>query len=1382
MSDNKSCFPWPRYWFPEGSSDYGTFIQHGYLTLPPPEHSLYFSTVPSQLTDLTQTPVLILLGEPGYGKSQSLIEERNRLNSEQADDLVIFCDLKTFGSGDQQSLQHYLLDQEKLRLVEQGQRLWVLLDGLDECMLPTPADWLIREFINKISNPERVFVRITCRASSWPELLEKAFLERWSSVTNEPVKIWRLCPLREEDVSTAAQVSQINAEEFLSAIAERNVEELAALPVTLRFMLKLFRQNQLPQQRTETFEKGLKLLCEDSPERRKSQKKSHVSTDTRFLAASKMALGYILHGCNGIWHGPGVDCPQGLFTTKEIVGTENYNDIQHTLDELAINETLELTGVFARLDLHRFQFASRTFAEFLAAWYIAKSTVPTLQKLKVVLHPESRRLIPDLYETAAWLAAIEPQFLAWLVTNEPYAALEADFATLAQGDLPALVDGLLALAAKEERPSYDKQRLSKLKYPGIESKLISLITDCTRPIASRALAIRIANACELQVIGLDLADLALNEQEDFSLRKLAVFTLEDMDDIAKTRLIPIAESDQALKAIALSILGPRLMGAEAFFKQISPTYLETVPSTLGYDISKDSFLSVLDADGLVIGLRWIAAHAPIGYDRFTTNRLKSRLLARAFNYLDEPSVVKALVGAMKALHSHYESFFDGLERDEPQNPFDDAEKRRIVLLELISQIDLNKLNTWIFSGESCIREEDCMWLLKQFDQTSSEDKRHLIASVINTLIQYRPNREVVEEVLNRVGVTISNPDPILAEHLAWQFCTMDLTNETTINCRKQYFEHQDQMQELQNLTRKNKEARQSQCLQYSPEAYIQTNLADCEAGNFNHWPDLVASLALQENGSQVFPHEPDSLPGWQKADDALRNRIVTVAISYLEQAAPPDDSVLMQNSRTINDVSGALAIAILAITNNLDRIPKEQLSRWCMEIVTHFFDQHETKEFIFRQARSIAPEAFDHAVLKVVDQEAEAGNISLLQSCRAVWHPDFLQQLASTRLNTQNWKFSSRLRLAELLISSNFDNIINQVMGWLASEPEADNRCAAANTLFQYAPAQAWVDIQQILTEDKAFARKVILAIAHSSGYSGTIYSKLDAGQLGWLYDTIRNLFPPTEDPPIPDHVYSPTPRHDTSNIRDGLIGQLRLLATPEAIKELDRICTAYPDTPWLVRARADAYNGLWRRERTRISFSETIKLLSDANSTVVRNSRELMIVIEEALQRFAHEAQHGSPPLAVFLWNEKQKTHFSEQRLSDFLKFYLDREWRGRRIIINREVEIRNLRDFGIGERTDLLIQTITSNSDAHQPQLCVVIEVKVDKNVKPEDIPEQLVGKYLDGESRASGIYLVGWFGKSRDTIEKLRENAVQCAEDNTTDRIKVNSLILDLSHPLQ
>lgn len=1371
MPDNKSSFPWPRYWFSEGSSDYATFVQSGYLTLPSPEHSHYYPVVPSQLSDLTQIPVLILLGEPGYGKSQALTEEHNRLNSEHADDLVIFCDLKTFGPGDQQSLQHQLLDEKKLKLVEQGQRLWILLDGLDECTLHTPADWLIREFITKIGNPERVFVRITCRASSWPQLLEKSFLERWSSVTNAPVKMWRLCPLREEDVSTAAQLSQINETEFLSAVAERNVEELAALPVTLLFMLKLFQQNQLPRQRTDIFEKGLNLLCEDSPERRKAQKKSQVPADTRFFAAAKMALGYILQGCNGIWHGPKVDCPQGLFTAREICGTENYNDIQHNLDELSISETLELTGVFARLDLHRFQFASRTFAEFLAAWYVSKSRVPTSQKLKLLLHPESQRLIPDLHETAAWLAALDAGFRIWLVNHEPEAALEADFATLAQADLPALVDGLLQLAVEEQRQSYSWKKLTKLNYPGIESKLSGLIVDGTVPIISRALAIRIAAACKSQSLGTELADLALNDREDFELRKLAMLAIQDMADIYKTRLIPLAESDHdlSIKAIALLVVKPKLMGAEAFFNQISPAYLETASSELRYVVYEDSFLGMLDANGLISGLKWVTQHAPIGHDQFTSNRLKSRLLAKAFDNLNTEGVAQALVDAIKALRQHYEFLFDGLERNHPQNFFDDTVNRRIVLAELIKKVDASDI--WKFFSLNCFREVDCSWVFNQLDNTSLESERHVIAVIIDHFIRRYETRNAVEEVLRRAGLDVNNPDPILAKHLAWLISSMDLTSEETIRLKAQFWGNKTLMAELN-------QPRQAQSLPNPPEFYIKTNLIACEAGDFNRWANLITSLGLDEDGSQVFAHDPDSLPGWQIADDTLRSRIAEVAINYLERSEPPNEAILLQNSRTLAQVACGLAVAIVADTNNLQRLSNENLNRWCLVVVTHFFE-HETQQRIFRKLRSIVPEAFDIAVLKQVDQEAKVGNVQILNSCEEIWHPSFLQQLAVCRLNHYEWPFYSRLRLAELLIRHKVEGVIEQLIDWLTIEQDSSNRCSIVKTLFLNALIQTWPILQKQLADETELAQQAILAVADNAWRTTSVYSKLDVEQLGWLYDRIRSLFPPSEDPPTPNGVFTPYPRLEVVQFRDSIVGWLVGLATPAAIKELDRICQAYPDSPWLIRAKADACKNLWRQERTQLSFAESIRLLSDPNSTVVRDSQELMVATKEALERFAHEAQQGSPPLIVFLWNgNKPRAPVSEQKLSDFLKFYLDREWRGRRIIINREVEIRNWRDFGIGDRTDILIQAHTPNGDS----ACVVIEVKVDKNVKPEDIPEQLVGKYLDSESRTCGIYLVGWFGKSRYTIESLRESADQYAADNSTDKIKVNSLILDLSHPLQ
>jgi hypothetical protein len=1366
MPKTSSDFPWPRYWFPEGNSN-NEFVQSGYLSLPSAEYRHYYQALPKQLAELTQIPVLILLGEPGYGKSHALQDERKRLEVEHTEDLVIFEDLKSFVPGSEQRL----LDSDTFKLVEQGRRLWILLDSFDECTLPAPGDWLISNFINKVKHPERVFVRITCRPSHWPEKLEEAFSERWRSVAKSAVESWRLCPLRQDDIRIAANRSQIDAEGFLNTVTERNVEQLAALPVTLQFMLRLFQVDRLPKVRTEIFEQGLELLCEDSPARQEISIKSQIPASDRFRVATRIALGYVLQGCHSIWLGPRVQCPIGLFDAKQVTCKE----VSHEISDEAVKETLELTGIFARLDGKQFQFASRTFAEFLAACYIAESPVPTDQKLKVLLHPDSQRLIPDLHETAAWLAALDADFLIWLVNHEPEAALESDFATLAQADLPALVDGMLRLATEEQRPSYDWQRLAKLQYPGIESKLSAVITDSSASFVARALAIRIVNACELQTLGTELAELVLNDSEDIALRELATSRIANMADTAKKRLIPLAEStlDLSLKAKALSVIGPGLMGFEAFFNQISPAYVEISPHDLRFMIDEDSFLDQFDVEGLIVGLNWITNHVPIGCDSYTSNRLKSQLFVRAFIHLNEMGMVTTIVRAMKALRSHNQSFFDDLDRNKQQNPFDDANKRHIILTELINQIDLESVNDWIFFGERCFRQEDCGWLFQQYDQERSDEKRVLIATIINQLIQSFENREAVEEVLNRASLEVSNPDPILAECMSWLINPTDLTSQAAINSREQYFR-------LKALSQNNELRRQTKSLPNPPDYYIQTELEACEAGDFSHWSNLIASLALEKDGSKKFPHEPESLPGWQKADDTLRNRITEIALNYLENAETPNEKILLENSRTFAQAACGLAVIIVADTNNLQRLSGEHLSRWCLVIVTHFCEP-ETQQRIFKKLRPIVPDAFDDAVLKKIDREAEAGNLSLLQSCRKIWHADFLQSLADTRLNASNWLFSSRLSLAELLLKNNIDNIVQQLVGWLKNETDTANQCATAISLFRNAPVQAWDSIQSILTEDDEIAREVILAVAYSGGYSDNIYSDLDADQLGWLYDRIRALFPESEDPNDNDQVHTVTPRHDAGNMRNNMIGLLVKMATSEAVKELDRICQAYPDSPWLIRARADACKNLWRQERTRLSFAESIQLLSDAHASVVRNSRELMIVVEEALQRFAHEALHGSPPLAIFLWNEGEKKPYSEQRLSDFLKFYLSREFRGRRIIINREVEIQNWRDRGIGERADIFVDAIVPDNNSHRPNPCVVIEVKVDKNVKPEDIPEQLVGKYLDGESRTCGIYLVGWFGKSRSTISELREKVDKCASDNTSEEIKVNSIVLNLCHPL-
>jgi len=113
-------------------------------------------------------------------------------------------------------------------------------------------------------------------------------------------------------------------------------------------------------------------------------------------------------------------------------------------------------------------------------------------------------------------------------------------------------------------------------------------------------------------------------------------------------------------------------------------------------------------------------------------------------------VVQALVDAIKALRQNYEYLFDGLERNHPQNFFDNTVNRRIVLTELIKKVDASDI--WKFFSLNCFREEDCSWLFHQLDNTSLESERHVIAVIIDHFIRRYENRDAVEEVLRRAGL------------------------------------------------------------------------------------------------------------------------------------------------------------------------------------------------------------------------------------------------------------------------------------------------------------------------------------------------------------------------------------------------------------------------------------------------------------------------------------------------------------------------------------------------------------------------------------------------------------------------------------------------------
>jgi len=152
-------YNWKRYWCPrDGTID---LSDGGYLRVP---HS---DVVPFE--SISSTQCLVLLGEPGMGKSFAMRAERQAIDSQiaQAGGKTRWLDLREFGSEDR--LIHELFGRQVLtEWKESNYPLHIFLDSLDEALLriDTISAILITEL--RQYPKERLYLRIACRTADWP--------------------------------------------------------------------------------------------------------------------------------------------------------------------------------------------------------------------------------------------------------------------------------------------------------------------------------------------------------------------------------------------------------------------------------------------------------------------------------------------------------------------------------------------------------------------------------------------------------------------------------------------------------------------------------------------------------------------------------------------------------------------------------------------------------------------------------------------------------------------------------------------------------------------------------------------------------------------------------------------------------------------------------------------------------------------------------------------------------------------------------------------------------------------------------------------------------------------------------------------------------------
>lgn len=415
---SEPVYQWKRFWYPQG--DPADLSDGGYLRDPDISRRFSYAPQPASSEALFEAPCLVLLGEPGIGKSTALKAfqahtERQIAATDERLLPVNLADCPTDNTLYRKLFDHPILQRWK----EESFRLHLFLDSLDETLMPvaTVGRMLVDEFQNY--RAERLLLRIACRSADWPEVsLGEQLKLQWGK---QAVHIYELAPLRRLDVAEAATANGFDREAFLQAIDQADVVPLAIKPITLRSLLDTFRHGggRFPDTKAELHEKGYCELCkEQNPYRREAGMVGVYTAEQQLSAAKRIAAITIFTKRATIWtdriHG---DVMPEDITVQSLMSSA---DGQSPFPKPLIEEALS-TALFSSRGPGRLGWAHQTYPEYLAVQYLTEHQVTLPQILSFITSGDDyeNRIVPQLREVTARLCSVRPDVYEFVLRHDP---------------------------------------------------------------------------------------------------------------------------------------------------------------------------------------------------------------------------------------------------------------------------------------------------------------------------------------------------------------------------------------------------------------------------------------------------------------------------------------------------------------------------------------------------------------------------------------------------------------------------------------------------------------------------------------------------------------------------------------------------------------------------------------------------------------------------------------------------------------------------------------------------------------------------------------------------------------------------------------------------
>lgn len=1319
-----------------------------------------------QLSQLHDERCLVLLGEPGLGKSHAIDDAV--AEHRQSGDAVHLVNLGAYEDGE--SLIGAIVDDAAWRRWrESDAALLLFLDGLDEALLHVKPihKRLIVELKRLDADLARLRLRISCRSAEWLPDFESQLAEVFAT-PGCPRRL-ALAPLRSVDVAEAARAEGIDADRFIAEIDERDLGRLAAYPLTLRMMIDIAASDEgaLPGTQAELFDRAILRLAEEHDAgRRRELAPQALHVGRRVAVAERVAAAMVLAGKTAIESDLTATSRADL-TIRELEGfseqdSESAGGASFTVGAEQVQEVLT-TALFIHLGGDRLAFFHRSLAEYLAARYMVHHHMDAEQIMSLLASADDPdgRLIPQLREVAAWTATLDNDVLAEVMKREPELLLRADSPSFTDETRSQLVASLLTEETSLRVARYDRRMrtvFAGLVHPGLPEQIREAL-EPDRAIPVRQMALSLARAAAMPELEEDLLALALNATEPAHLRSDAVWALSDYaDDDTRSALVPLAtekiedDVEDAIKGQALAAVFPSPLGVADALKALTPARDEHLFGAYKLFLSQ-TFPQALRAEDLPEALAW-ALTAPRdhgGVDLLSS--LADDILTAAWPHLDDERVRSGVIAVIKPRLVEAHELLGPLHDRGDKRTFHDEQGRRLLICDLMAAATAREIEPYaLASSEPALaRLEDYPWVIGKLREVIGGTAEVAWATLAASLFQ--PEACEVEEMFG-----LAEQSPAFGERTVHWRAAVDVNSA-----------------EARMWGRRAKRAHEQAPPKDAPdmERVIREHLEAMEAGETDAWWRLNLDLICDENGRGITSSELEAdltqLEGWARSDEATRARIIAAARRYLDRSPPDPSDWFGSSTRNRPAFAGYRALYLLAKHRpaQLEALDADVWTRW-MPIIVGFprfsgADEERFDDVVVGLAADRAPEALTEWTLRMVDAQnaTEDGGLFMLWRLRAVSVPQLVEALGR-KLSDPALKPAARGDLAEYGMQADPHTFLPFIIARLTPEViEADRDAAVlvAAAALGHAPGASWPLIEERFRSDPALGRAVFEKVSH--GERPNLATELDDTALHALVDWAFENFPPGEDPALPAGGGFVTPRMQSGQTRDRLAAVLAQRGTDDAVAAIDALASKFPSygmQRWKANAR-EARLARW----TAPEPSQVILLAQRNDARIILSDAHLQQPLMASLRRIERRLQEGSPPASRELWNTSGKpTPKEEEELSTWLKGRLEDDLRVGGRIIGRELQVRpSASGSGRGESVDLQVFALIGTEIEGAATASVTIEVKGCWHAKVKTaMKTQLVDRYLTGTRTTHGIYLVFWF--AADDWDAADSRARRCVRD--------------------